>query len=53
MMENQKNEKVTVLIIGATGRIGSYIVKELDANSEGINVRLSSTKQSVVDAWVQ
>lgn len=47
------NDKPRVLIIGSTGRVGSHIVKEFDKNTEGIVVRLSSTKQSVVDQWIK
>lgn len=50
-MENKIKERTRVLIIGATGRIGSHIVKELDDNNEGIMVRLSSTGQDTVDNW--
>lgn len=52
-MENRKIEKSRVLIIGATGRIGSHIVKELDKNSEGIIVRLSTTQQEIAEKWKQ
>lgn len=52
-MENRKEEKSRVLIIGATGRVGSHIVKELDKNSEGIIVRLSTTQQVLADKWKQ
>lgn len=47
----KKNENPSVLIIGATGRIGSKIVKELDENSNGINVILSSTDYDTVEKW--
>lgn len=50
-MENSTERKSRVLIIGATGRVGSHIVKELDQNSEGISVTLSSTSQDKVDQW--
>lgn len=50
-MDHKTIRKSRVLIIGATGRIGSHIVKELDQNSEGIIVRLSSTQSEVVKKW--
>ncbi|MBD3906301.1 NmrA family NAD(P)-binding protein [Chryseobacterium sp. Ch-15] len=50
-MENKTEEKSRVLVIGATGRVGSHIVRELDQNSEGVIVRLSSTDQNTVDQW--
>lgn len=52
-MENKTEEKSRVLIIGATGRVGSQVVKELDKNSDGIIVRLSTTQQEVADKWEQ
>lgn len=36
-----------VLVIGASGRIGSKIVKELDKNSEGIEVLLGTHEVEV------
>ncbi|MEV7020076.1 NmrA family NAD(P)-binding protein [Streptomyces sp. NPDC093991] len=42
---------VTVLVIGASGRIGSHLVKELDRNSEGITVRLATSRTEVADQW--
>ncbi|REG98013.1 NmrA family NAD(P)-binding protein [Flavobacterium aquicola] len=50
-MGNSINKKSRVLIIGATGRIGSYIIKELDKNNEGIIVRLSSKDKHIVEKW--
>lgn len=47
----KSNKKPRVLIIGATGCVGSRLVKELDNNNEGITVRLSSTKQEIVNQW--
>ncbi len=52
-MENKIKERARVFIIGATGRVGSHIVKELDKNSDGIIVRLSSTDNKTVDDWKQ
>ncbi|RZJ74244.1 MAG: NAD-dependent epimerase/dehydratase family protein [Flavobacterium sp.] len=51
MMENRAEEKPRVLIIGATGRIGSHIVEELDKNSSGIIVRYSTTNEEVAKQW--
>jgi NAD(P)H dehydrogenase (quinone) len=41
----------TVLVIGATGRVGSLVVKELDKESEGIKVCLSSSNPETVRRW--
>lgn len=41
----------TVLVIGASGRIGSHIVREFDKNSQGISVRLASSRAATVDEW--
>lgn len=49
-MEN-KEDKVRVLIIGATGRVGSYVMKELDKNNDGIIVRYSTTSEDVAKQW--
>lgn len=35
---------VKVLIIGASGRVGSQIVKELDADHEGVTMRLATSR---------
>ncbi len=40
-----------VLIIGASGRVGSHVVKELQKNSEGLSVRLSTTKDDLLEKW--
>ncbi|REG99451.1 uncharacterized protein YbjT (DUF2867 family) [Flavobacterium aquicola] len=45
------NKKARILIIGATGRVGSHIVKELEKNSEGTVIRLSSTEIATVNKW--
>lgn len=42
----------TALIIGASGRIGTHVVRELDRNSDGLVVRLSSSRQATVDEWL-
>ncbi len=50
-----QNRKVfavaTALILGASGRIGSQLVKELDKNHEGIEVRLATRRTEVADQW--
>lgn len=50
-MDNTDIGKRRVLIIGASGLVGSNIVKELDQNSDGIVVRLSSSQDQVVQKW--
>jgi uncharacterized protein YbjT (DUF2867 family) len=40
-----------VLIIGASGRVGSHVVKELKKNSDGLSVRLSTTKDDLLEKW--
>ncbi|MCK8495507.1 NmrA family NAD(P)-binding protein [Spirosoma sp. RP8] len=47
------SEKANVLIIGATGRVGSQVVEELDRNSDSITVRLSTTDQKKANQWQQ
>lgn len=48
--QNAQDDAV-VLILGATGRVGSQVVKELDENSSGVRVRLSSSRDEVVGNW--
>lgn len=43
----------TVLVIGASGRVGSQVVRELDANHEGIAVRLATSRAEVAEKWRQ
>lgn len=40
-----------VLIIGGSGRVGSHVVKELDNNSEGVEIRLSTSSQDIAEKW--
>ncbi|WP_339097809.1 NmrA family NAD(P)-binding protein [Pectobacterium brasiliense] len=40
-----------VLVIGATGRVGSHVVKEFEKNSDGITLRLSSSRPEVAEKW--
>ncbi|MEU0238603.1 NmrA family NAD(P)-binding protein [Nocardiopsis sp. NPDC006198] len=39
------------LILGASGRVGSQLVKELDKNHEGLRVRLATRRAEVADRW--
>ena len=41
----------TALIIGASGTIGTRLVRELDANHDGLTVRLSSSQPGTVERW--
>lgn len=44
----------TVLVIGASGKVGSQVVKELDANQEGIaTVRLATSRAQTAEQWRQ
>lgn len=40
-----------VLVLGASGRIGSKIVKELDKNSEGLDVVLATHEEEIAAKW--
>lgn len=40
-----------VLIIGGSGRVGSHVVSELDKNSEGISIRLASSRPEAAEQW--
>ncbi|PEZ06858.1 hypothetical protein CN330_26720 [Priestia megaterium] len=40
-----------VLIIGATGTVGSQVVKEFDKNDEGVVVRLATSRLEVAKKW--
>ena len=51
-MSQQDTKKPTILILGATGKTGSLILKYLKKNHPGsVNVRLTSRRQSQVDSW--
>ncbi|MET7324892.1 NmrA family NAD(P)-binding protein [Streptomyces sp. NPDC005549] len=41
----------TVLVIGATGQVGWQIVRELDANSGDLAVRLATRRPEVAEQW--
>jgi uncharacterized protein YbjT (DUF2867 family) len=43
----------TVLVIGASGTVGSQVAKELEANHEGINVRLATSRAETAEQWRQ
>ncbi|KAH6839374.1 NmrA family protein [Alternaria alternata] len=43
----------TILVIGASGKVGSQVVKELDANHEGIHVRLATSRAETAEQWRQ
>lgn len=40
-----------VLVLGASGQIGSKLVKELDKNSEGLNVVLATHEEKTAAKW--
>ncbi|MET7370220.1 NAD(P)H-binding protein [Streptomyces sp. NPDC005566] len=41
----------TALIIGASGKVGSQLVKELDKNHEDLEIRLATRRTDVADQW--
>lgn len=41
----------TVLILGASGRVGSHLVRELDRDQTGIDVRLATSRPEMADKW--
>ncbi|OMF87571.1 NmrA family NAD(P)-binding protein [Paenibacillus sp. FSL R7-0273] len=43
--------KPRVLIIGASGTVGSKVVKEFDKNGEGIILRLATSRQEIAEKW--
>lgn len=40
-----------VLIIGASGTVGSQVVKELDKNNEGVLLRLATSRPEAAEKW--
>ncbi|KAI7331313.1 hypothetical protein KC315_g5194 [Hortaea werneckii] len=42
-----------VLVIGASGRVGSQVVQELDADHEGVTVRLATSRPENAKRWRQ
>lgn len=40
-----------ILVIGASGRIGSKIAKDLEKNNSGHEIILSSSKNSTAEKW--
>jgi len=43
--------KPKILIIGATGRVGSQVVEQMSSNSGAVELRLSSQNPDVVEKW--
>ncbi|MCD8872237.1 NAD-dependent epimerase/dehydratase family protein [Staphylococcus gallinarum] len=44
------NERI--LVIGASGRVGSKVVKYLDENNEGIIIRLATSRPETAETWI-
>lgn len=40
-----------ILVVGASGRVGSKVVKYLDENSEGIIIRLATSRPETAEKW--
>lgn len=40
-----------ILVIGASGRVGSKVVKYLDENNEGIIIRLATSRPETAEKW--
>ncbi|MCA6939913.1 NmrA family NAD(P)-binding protein [Pectobacterium polaris] len=40
-----------VLILGASGRVGSYVVQALKTNTDGIELRLSTSREALAQKW--
>ena len=40
-----------ILIIGATGRVGSQVIKYLEKNKEGIEIIYSTSNQKTKEKW--
>ncbi|MGC9934261.1 NmrA family NAD(P)-binding protein [Priestia aryabhattai] len=47
----KQNMVARVLIIGATGNVGSRVVKEFDKNDEGVVIRLATSRSEVAEKW--
>ncbi|PFW47031.1 NmrA family NAD(P)-binding protein [Priestia megaterium] len=47
----KRNMVARVLIIGATGTVGSHVVKEFDKNDEGVVIRLATSRSEVAEKW--
>lgn len=41
-----------VLVLGASGRVGSQVVAEFDKNSEGVSVRLATSRKAQAEGWI-
>jgi len=44
-------KQTRILIIGASGTIGSKVIKEFDKNNEGVVLRLATSRSEVADKW--
>lgn len=47
----KRNMVARVLVIGATGNVGSQVVKEFDKNDEGVVIRLATSRPEVAKKW--
>ncbi|MFL7939190.1 hypothetical protein ACKA0G_01365 (plasmid) [Priestia megaterium] len=47
----KRNMVARVLVIGATGNVGSQVVKEFDKNDEGVVIRLVTSCPEVAKKW--
>jgi uncharacterized protein YbjT (DUF2867 family) len=47
----EQTKKPVVLVIGATGLTGSFLIKEFDRDSSGVHVRLAARRQEQVDRF--
>lgn len=41
-----------ILVIGASGRVGSQVVEELNKNSQGISVRIATSRAQQAEKWM-
>jgi uncharacterized protein YbjT (DUF2867 family) len=41
----------TALILGASGRVGSHLVRELDRDHAGVDVRLATSRPETAEKW--
>jgi len=40
-----------VLVLGASGRVGSHVIQALNANNDGIELRLSTSREELAQQW--
>ena len=45
------NQTPNILVLGATGKVGNVVLKELKNSKQETNIVLASRKQDQVDAW--